>query len=688
VGGRVESVASLVHRRSTVWAAVVSAVFAVAAASGAGGAPATAPQGTLVFASNRTGDFRIYSVRADGSQFGQLTRGPAADTAPLFSPDGRRIVFTRKRDIPALWLMNADGSGQRRLAAAVAPVWSPQWSPDSRRIAYVTAEGRLAIEDVDGGRTRVVPRLVASSGPYWSPDGRLIAVARVVGERGYLAVVRSDGTGLRTLRRNAAPLGWSPRGEIAFSLLDWPATGVTRPDGRGARRLLPFAVGGLAWSPDGRRLASVGGPLPQNGLHVSSANGTGIRALPPQLVNEADVPSWSPDGRWLAVSYAPNGTVLRQLLVVSADGAKKRPLPELGPAGTDYGAPSWRPRGATPARLGGPPVATPTDKVTATSFAPASGTIQEIAADGKVAAIVVSAPPLACGAVQTWEPARRRLVRLHREDCLNEGSQYQPAHGLAVSGRHVAWLETNGGNTVETIIATATPEQPAEVALADEGADEAGTGTTASRPVGRGGLLAFTVSHGCSESGAPADECPPGGNDGDIIDATIRRLGGAKRCSKTAPTCTVVARADGQLLVLAADARRIVARTDDGVRLLSAAGKTLQDLPVEATAAALSGTRLALRRADAIEVYDTGTGQLTRRLPVAKAVTLADLGGDILATSSGTTVALRRLPNGRTVTFRTDGPAKAKLTKAGLFLAGTHRVTFIPLNDVVRRLGG
>src|SRR5207248_1205688 len=138
-------------RRIAMLGAVAAGVLAVAAADPAGGASTSAPEGTLVFASNRTGVFQIYSIRADGTQLGQLTRGKSADTAPRFSPDGRRIVFTRspKQDTHELWVMTADGSGQRRLAARGT---APSWSPDSRRIAYVTTEARLVIEDVDSRR--------------------------------------------------------------------------------------------------------------------------------------------------------------------------------------------------------------------------------------------------------------------------------------------------------------------------------------------------------------------------------------------------------------------------------------------------------------------------------------------------------------------------------------------------------
>jgi dipeptidyl aminopeptidase/acylaminoacyl peptidase len=105
--------------------------IAVSAAPPTRGAAAVVGSGTIVFASQRSGNSQIYSVHADGSRLGQLTRNRASDTAPIFSPDGRRIVFTRSTNCcgPGLWVMNADGSRQRRLAAYGS---DPAWSPDSQ----------------------------------------------------------------------------------------------------------------------------------------------------------------------------------------------------------------------------------------------------------------------------------------------------------------------------------------------------------------------------------------------------------------------------------------------------------------------------------------------------------------------------------------------------------------------------
>jgi TolB protein len=662
--------------------------FVVGGAGAAVGAPAAGPEGTIVFASDRSGTFQIYSIRADGSRLGQLTRGSKTDTAPLFSPDGRRIVFSRApgQNSSQLWFMNADGSGQRRLASSG---YSPAWSPDSRRIAYIGAYGfgPLVLRNIDGGGGIVVRG--QNRGPYWSPDGRLVAFSREVGDRIDLMVIGADGRGLRTIRRKAVALGWSPRGEIAFRRDYYgTAVGLMSADGRHARRLLrsePFA---LTWSPDGRRLAFVDG----KGLHVASATGGDGRHLPPREANSVESPAWSPDGRWITVAVAPQGTDLRNLLLVAADGSSSRLLTARvrSPWGTGYGAASWRPRGATRARLGGSPLAPlPSETVSASAFRPGTGTIRELAADGGLVAVVISAEPRICAGVEAWQPARRRFVRLARQGCGEHGSLYQPAHGLAVAGTHVAWLDVDGGMTLETTVVTATLDRPTPVILADEGASESELGDITSEPIGHDGLLAFTVSHRCNEyeGGGPPGDCPPGRKTGDVVEATIWLLGGSTRCGDGPPRCKVVAQADRELTVLADDAGRVAARTDHGMRLLTAAGEFLQDFPVAATAAALSGKRVAIRTTDAIEIYDTGTGQRTDRFPVPKAVSLQDLEGDILVTASGDTVTLRRLSDGRTVTLHTNGQAKAKLEQPGLYLAGAHRVTFTPMKDVMRRFG-
>jgi hypothetical protein len=285
-----------------------------------------------------------------------------------------------------------------------------------------------------------------------------------------------------------------------------------------------------------------------------------------------------------------------------------------------------------------------------------------------------------CASVEVWDAARRRVTRYQRPCGPNDDvSLREGTFGVALAGRRVGWLSTGGGNSLETIVMTATPAHKKPTWVAWEVADEGEAGDYAEPPFGDGTLFAFTVDRVCDED-STSYPCPPGHSSGDVVASSIWRLGGTGRCPEQRPPgsgCTRVAHAAGELRVLAVDAGRIVARTDTGVTLLTEDGAVLRDFGARSTAAALSGNRLAVRTADSVEVYDADSGQLVVQMPAARHLRVEDLDGDLLVTALGRTVTVRRLSDGRTARFRAKGTAHAQLENAGAlrrrWLAGAVR---------------
>ena len=82
--------------------------------------------GQIVWESNRTGHWELYTMNADGTGAHRLTDSPGDSTDACLSDDGKRILFTRA--LPgqptAAWVMNHDGRGAEKLIDdADDPLW-------------------------------------------------------------------------------------------------------------------------------------------------------------------------------------------------------------------------------------------------------------------------------------------------------------------------------------------------------------------------------------------------------------------------------------------------------------------------------------------------------------------------------------------------------------------------------------
>src|SRR5690242_13328620 len=134
----------------------------------AGGRPATAPDGTLVY----TYGYHVHSVRPDGTHDRTLFAADAPVSSPSVSPDGTLIAFDKGSTSHEIWLMNSDGSG----AHLVASGSTPAFAPDGAHLAIggaPTGNYRVSLDviGIDGsGRRTLAVDAVPSPEPAWSPD--------------------------------------------------------------------------------------------------------------------------------------------------------------------------------------------------------------------------------------------------------------------------------------------------------------------------------------------------------------------------------------------------------------------------------------------------------------------------------------------------------------------------------------
>lgn len=272
----------------------------------------------------------ICIVQADGGGRIRLTDNHVADHSPSWSPDGQHIAFISDRDGRAeVFVMGSDGSHPTRISRTEGVSDSPPvWSPDGQRLCFAAYDSQesddlgafvehLYIVSRDG---RTQYRLTSLSGheekPRWSPDGELIAFVR-----------RPEGFGINR------------QVEIR----------VMAPEGSWEKTLLAgmWNIAGLAWSPDGKKLAFIGGEVGSHwAIHLLDV-GTGslVPVTDKDKIRSFDDLAWSPDGERIAFISRDVYTVEVDSgdLMRLTDSSRQR---DSSPGGASCGQRlSWSPEG-------------------------------------------------------------------------------------------------------------------------------------------------------------------------------------------------------------------------------------------------------------------------------------------------------------------------------------------------------
>lgn len=127
----------------------------------------------IVFESDRGGNQQIYVMNADGSNQRRISFGSGRYATPEWSPRADLIAFTRIAGDFRVGTMRPDGSGERLLTDS----WqdeAPTWAPNGRVIQFfrtAKGSGKTSIWQVDltGANERKLPTPVDGSDPAWGP---------------------------------------------------------------------------------------------------------------------------------------------------------------------------------------------------------------------------------------------------------------------------------------------------------------------------------------------------------------------------------------------------------------------------------------------------------------------------------------------------------------------------------------
>ena len=251
----------------------------------------------------------LFLADTQSDRLRQITQGTGNESSPSVSPDGKAILFSEGSSDGDIIAMSLTDGSTKPLVVTARSESLPAWASKASEMVYLsdrlgTEDLWLHTENADGTsseRPLITRDSFGSDSPRWvygatlSPDGKRVIFVTVAFRMGTTALWEASVAGGAPVR-----LTDGHNGDTEF-------TGDWSPDGA------QFVY--LALQPDGKDALKV----------VRTSGGGTPRTLVPDVGGE--VPSWSPDGNWIAYSAGNDHWRL-----VSPDGTKHVDLGTIGTA--------------------------------------------------------------------------------------------------------------------------------------------------------------------------------------------------------------------------------------------------------------------------------------------------------------------------------------------------------------------
>ncbi|MEW5873127.1 MAG: S9 family peptidase [Chloroflexota bacterium] len=263
------------------------------------------------------------------------------------APDGQHVVYSQQRvdqktekKCANLWIVSPVSREAQQFTYGDQTDAQPRWSPDGNQIVFLSNRGdkdkppQIYLIPFHGGEARPLAQIDGTiSNLAWSPDGRhLVCLVRKLDKEDLERTKDEQKKKLGVVSRHYERLFYKLDGFGYLPQERWHIWTVDLKTGK-ASQLTDHPIydeQGPAWSPDGSWIAftSNRSPDPDSNtdaidLFVVPATGGEFRQIPAP-VGSKTLPSFSPDGKWIAY-YGVEGEDLHyknlSLWAVPIDGS-------------------------------------------------------------------------------------------------------------------------------------------------------------------------------------------------------------------------------------------------------------------------------------------------------------------------------------------------------------------------------